>query len=483
VKKPLILIVLAVAIASILLATCCDYQGSVWGKFKNPETETMLKRFVAMKIKQANASTNNLPPEFQTMFKYAQRGDWLALSNSVRELDARIEYRDSLGYGIQHWHGFRGAVEDFISGAAEQIGLHWEPQPPPRLQGTPGEAIKEIYGALDGFVTGDEKYSAEFGRDIIASIPAGSIYFGGSDSGRYIVTAMCQSQVNGDPFFTLAQNALGNNGYRQYLRNMYGKIIYIPMDGDSQKCHEKFMEDSERRMSSNQSPSVMYSVMYTEELLAKIVFDNNSNHEFYVNESYPIDWMYPRLEPNGLIFKLDRQPAATLSDETVQRDHEYWTNYIRPMIGDWLNENTSIAEIAAFAEKTYGRRDFRGFKGDPRYIQNAYSQRTFSKSRAAIAGLYGWHADHAANPADKEHMLREADFAFRQAWALGPCSPEPVFRYVYFLVAQSRLNDALVVGETDMFILRMRGVDNEQLEDMVKQLKDKQSQNPPVDQR
>ena len=51
-------------------------------------------------------------------------------------------------------------------------------------------------------MVGDEKYSTAFGRDIIASIPLGSIYFSGSDPGRFIVSAMCHSQIDGDPGVT-----------------------------------------------------------------------------------------------------------------------------------------------------------------------------------------------------------------------------------------------------------------------------------------
>jgi hypothetical protein len=55
-------------------------------------------------------------------------------------------------------------------------------------------------------------------------------------------------------------------------------------------------------------------------------------------------------------------------------------------------------------------------------------------------------------------MLHEADFAFRQAWALGPDSPAAVSVYAGFLLAQSRVDDAVLVGETALDLLRARGV-------------------------
>ena len=107
-----------------------------------------------------------------------------------------------------------------------------------------------------------------------------------------------------------------------------------------------------------------------------------------------------------------------------------------------------MAQVAAFAEKVQLKRDFSGFKGDPQFVQNDYAQKMFSKLRSSIAGVYAWRVNHAANPAEKERMAREADFAFRQAWALCPYSPEAVFRYVNFLSSQNRTADALLIAET-----------------------------------
>jgi hypothetical protein len=52
--------------------------------------------------------------------------------------------------------------------------------------------------------------------------------------------------------------------------------------------------------------------------------------------------------------------------EVLQKDHDYWTRYVQPMIGDWLNANTTFVEIAAFAQKVHveprPQRIQRGFK-------------------------------------------------------------------------------------------------------------------------
>ena len=219
--------------------------------------------------------------------------------------------------------------------------------------------------------------------------------------------------------------------------------------------------ESFRMVDGKPQISGQVAVMEINGLLAKIIFDKNPDREFYIEESFPLDWMYPYLEPHGLIMKINRQPLSELSDEIVSQDHDYWTKYVTPMIGGWLNDDTTVSEVAAFAEKVYLRQDFSGFTGDPRFVQNDYSHKMFSKLRSSIAGLYAWRLEHAADAAEKERMARAADFAFRQAWALCPYSPEAVFRYVNFLLKQKRISDALLVAETAAQMPAMQGVDGD----------------------
>ena len=61
------------------------------------------------------------------------------------------------------------------------------------------------------------------------------------------------------------------------------------------------------------------AVIGVRELLTKTIFDKNPDREFYIVEGFPLDWMYPYLEPHGLIMKINRQPLPALSDEIVQR--------------------------------------------------------------------------------------------------------------------------------------------------------------------
>ena len=268
---------------------------------------------------------------------------------------------------------------------------------------------------------------------------------------------------------------------------MYGGKIYTPTSEDAAKCFTEYKEDAKKRFQNHQlGPGEdgkigtngdfeikgQVAVMMINGLLAKIIFDKNPDREFYIEESFPFDWMYPHLEPHGLIFKINRQPLPGLSDEIVGQDHDYWRSLVRPMIGDWLNDDTPVEQVAAFAKKTFGKQNFSGFTGDPRFIQNAYSHRTFSKLRSSIAGLYAWRMDHAADASEKERMARAADFAYRQAWALCPDSPEAVFRYVNLLMEQKRLADALIVAETAAQMPANQGKDGGQIRALAEQLKE-----------
>ena len=432
--------------ATLFIGGCAKKTDGNFPVAKKPEAAAQLKSFVAEKeaqesklitadekdfAKYPNDGSKLVLPDCQPFFAAAAKGDWQTVSNLWAEMDMRALGRTN-------------ATSRYPRGMWVQ-------------------PVRETFGAIEAFAVGDEKYSKAFGDDVIQSIPVGSIYFGGTDPGRFIITAMQKSQVNGDPFFTLTQNTLADGTYLDYLRSMFGGKIYIPTSGDSEKCFRDYVADAQVRLKENNLKPGEYvnadaasgrvqisgqaAVMQINGLLAKIIFDRETNREFYVEESFPLDWMYPHLEPHGLIFKINRQQLSELSDEIVQRDHDYWAKYVQPMIGDWLNDDTTVKQVAAFANKVFLQHDFSGFTGDPQFVQNNYSCKIFSKERSSIAGLYAWRAEHAVTAGEKERMTREADFAFRQALALCPYSPETVKHYMDFLKSQNRDSDSVLLGE------------------------------------
>jgi tetratricopeptide (TPR) repeat protein len=190
-------------------------------------------------------------------------------------------------------------------------------------------------------------------------------------------------------------------------------------------------------------------------LLTKVMFDHNPKNEFFVEESFPLDWMYPHLTPYGVIMKIQPQPLPTLPEDVLQRDHQFWKQFSTRLTGDIVDYDTSIKQICDWIVKTYLRHDFNGFTGDRKFIHDDDAQKAFSKLRSSIGGIYAWRLSPQApaayrpkNDAEFQRVLKEAEFTFRQAFAFCPYSPEALFRYVNLLLPLNRVDDALLLAET-----------------------------------
>lgn len=417
---------------------------SGWRFLKNPDTARQLKSFVAEKELESDDDTNPAPSEARRFLRAADRGDWQAVSNSYAELEEQTENPQSaiaqkISDALDKFSDWPvlGKVLLSLQGALNRPS----PPGPPWWQGNRGEAMGEIHDVLEAFGEGGEKYPTQYANDIIQSIPPGSIYLPWTQPGHSVVAAMQKSSAQGDPFFTVSLQALR---YPEYYHALYHDKIYIPTPDDSQRCYNEFMAEIPAKVQDGQGDSAE-TIWGINLLLAQIVFDKNTNREFYI-EGFPYGWMCPYLEPHGLIFKLNRQPLPTLSDEIIQRDRDYWKSTTSPMIGDWLKDDTTASNIAAFAEKVFLRHDFNGFNGDTNFVQNAYAARMFSEDRVSIAELYAWRA-HTRDELENLRMNEEADFAFRQAWALSP-DGAAVFSYAKFLSDEGRTPEAILVAQT-----------------------------------
>lgn len=259
--------------------------------------------------------------------------------------------------------------------------------------------------------------------------------------------------------------------------------IKTPTPEDSQRCFHEYLNDAQRRLQLKQlrpgedvklidnrvQVSGQVAVMAINGLLTKVIFDKNPGHEFYVEESFPLDWMYPYLTPYGIIMKINREQLPELTEDMVARDHEFWSKYSTRSIGNWITYDTPVSNICAFAEKVYYRREYRDFKGDPKFIRDSDGQKAFSKLRSSIAGLYAWRvqkamsetqaalnqnnqAEYQKKSVEYQRMLREAEFSFKQAYAFCPYSPEAIFRYINLLVSIGRIDDARLIAKTSQLL-------------------------------
>jgi tetratricopeptide (TPR) repeat protein len=260
------------------------------------------------------------------------------------------------------------------------------------------------------------------------------------------------------------------------------KEIYTPSPEDSQQAFTDYMQDAGQRINHDKmypneprqlkpgedvhvdegghvQVSGQVAVMAINGLLTKVIFDRNPDHEFFVEESFPLDWMFPHLTPFGVIMKINRDPLPVLTEDILKRDHEFWAKYSERLIGNWITYDTPVTNITAFAEKVYMHHDFTGFKGDLKFVRDDQGQKAFSKLRSSIGGVYAWRlgqppsggvmpAQYIASGENRAAIEREADFAFKQAFAFCPYSPEAVYRYVQLLVNMRRVDDALAVAQT-----------------------------------
>lgn len=286
------------------------------------------------------------------------------------------------------------------------------------------------------------------------------------------------------------------------------KEMYIATPEDSSQCFQEYMQDAQRRMEkgllrpgemvtpvrdadgqTRVQVSGQVAVMAINGLLTKVMFNKNPTNEFFVEESFPLEWMYPHLTPFGVIMKINREKLPTLTEDILNQDHQFWADYSERLIGNWITYETPIKEIADYVERVYQRRDFTGFKGDRKFVRDDQGQKAFSKLRSSIAGIYAWRLGMNGGPitdeqrrfmpktaAERERLLKEADFAFKQAFAFCPYSPEAVFRYMQVLLQANRLEDAILVVQTAQKL----DPNNDQLGTTLRQLENFRSNAPKI---
>ncbi len=270
--------------------------------------------------------------------------------------------------------------------------------------------------------------------------------------------------------------------------------IYIPSPADSQKCFQDYTEDVGRRAQLNQlapgedvhmdngrvQVSGQVAVMKINGLLCRVIFDNCPTNEFYVEESFPLDWMYPYETPFSVIMKINRNPLPELTQDIFDLDHKFWTDFTPRLCGNWITYDTTIKEIADFVERTYIHNNYKGYTGDRAFVRDDDAQKAFSKLRSSQAGMYAWRLGpqcppeyRQKTPASQAALIRETDFAFKQAFTFCPYSPEAVYRYINFLLPLGRFDDALLIAET----CKKLDPYNQQITDLIENLKTYKKQN------
>jgi hypothetical protein len=337
------------------------------------DIDPRLKEFAKLKHEQTEELAAKLhldvPPEASAFFKVAEAGDWVAVSNRFEKI----------------WHGTVQSDTNLL----------------PSLRNALYVPIHETWGAYATFRDWDGVMLQKFAGGVLGSIPAGGVYFGGTPAGRFIITVVRDVMKSPDVFI-VTQNGMADSSYMEYLRQLYGSRIWIPTEEDVQQAFQQYVKDRGAADAKG-----VGGVMNITGILTKTIFDHNkAEHEFYVQESFVIAWMYPYLEPHGLIMKLNSEPLAQLDPAVVAKDWQYWDALTKRLLAD------------------------------RKFLDNESERQAFAKLRSAIGGIYMYR-----------RLTNDAEAAFKQAIELGPTMPEAPFRLAQLYVEQNRHNDAVTVLE------------------------------------
>jgi len=344
-------------------------------------------------------------------------------------------------------HEFFGAAEAGDAQAVSNLflklrmpGPHGSPLP--ELQNELWAPVHETLGVYEVWVEWQQnsRLLKTLAESVLASMPSGSVYFGGTDSGRFVITT-ANAVRDPSPVFCLTQNALADNTYLSHLRQVYGKQLWIPAQADSQQAFQQFVA----RWQAGQAPrnagvtiangqvqvTSLEGVMAINGILCQMIFEHNkAAHEFFIEESYVVDWMYPYLEPHGFIMKLNKEPVRELSAEIVAKDQAFWTDTIATL------------------------------RKQPGFAGNQAARNAFAKLRTGSAGIYV-----------SRQRYDDAERAFDQALELYPGSPDANFRLAKLWEQRGRVDRAIELLQA--FIARAPETAGQRATDYLKALQSK----------
>jgi hypothetical protein len=378
----------------------------------------------------------SVAPEVWPYFEAGKRGNWSKVDKLYRSMARRS-------------HQF-----DFGDEPDERLVATWQP-------------VNETYWVLRELASADPESYLRYARDILDSVPAGSIYLGQTDAGRFTVTFLSNSHADGDPFLVLTPNALADGSYLDCLRSMYGAKVYIPTPEDSQAAFADYFEDAKQRHEMNQlkpgelvtitngRPSVsgQVAVMEINGRIMKLILTRNPQREVFLEGPYLPDWSFSHLVPEGVLLRVAQAPLDELPPEVMARNRAWWNKRTSELLGEHIALDTPWSRIIELARATFLDREKRGLEqgarwrvGDTTLPLQVEVCMNHAIQRAAIGQVYSWRANVTAEQSAKAAYAREADLAFRQAFALCPNAYDTVYyQSAKWLGEQQRWDDLELV--------------------------------------
>ena len=248
--------------------------------------------------------------------------------------------------------------------------------------------VMPVYGFLMNFSEASQRnhwFGWMFGYDMLKDLPKGSIVIGGSDPGRFVPTYMIFGEsaqpaaLKHDPNFDrrdlyiITQNALGESNYMKYLRDHYtsarpvpksafekwlGRETTYPRDPillpSPEEC-DVITKDAAKEMPEQARTEYSFGMGA---VLKWIWEKNKDKHDFFIEESFPIEWTYDYAIPHGLVYQLNKTKLDKIPPEAVARDFAFWKDYKAKLLND------------------------------PAYASDYDAQRSFSKLRQTMGNIY-----------------------------------------------------------------------------------------------
>ncbi len=328
----------------------------------------------------------------------------------------------------------------------------------------------------------------KYGHDMLKDLDRDAVVYGGTDPGRFVPTYMIfvesfqPDRWKKDPTFDrrdlyiITQNALADQTYMNYIRDHYdvsrpqmnqwyhkflGRDRLYPREPLRLPTQEEFNQIFTQVVQSTKNnpnngvtfqkgatgSALRASVQGVEGVfvingaIARWIFEQNkARHTFYVEESYPILWMYPYLEPVGLIMKLNKEPLKTLDLKVIEKDMAYWDHLLQEFFpsADRLANTKFRKFVFKLCRFLFGKEEGEEYflKLYNPFIRDDVAQKSFSKLRSSIGGVYTFRSMYAV-----------AEKVFKQALKFYPSSAEARARLIEIYTNQGRFEDALKICE------------------------------------
>ncbi|MGZ8940393.1 MAG: hypothetical protein ACXW32_14400, partial [Limisphaerales bacterium] len=217
----------------------------------------------------------SIPEEVQRFFEAAEAGDWPETDRLFQLMAKRSGQYDN-------------------SGPADPTLNHFWP------------AVLETYGVAEQAHNIPAEELLKFGEDVLGQLKPGTVYIGGTDSGRFIPTLLAETS-GGDRPIVLTQNALIDDRYQEYIQFLYGDQLQLPTTEDAKRILAEFKAEAIKRLEHdelfpNEPNQVRHletikrvgdgidvggpaAVMDLNERLLQLILEKNSDRGFALQES------------------------------------------------------------------------------------------------------------------------------------------------------------------------------------------------------